>query len=435
MVKRISLGRSLAIAGGVGMAIWQGCALPSGFAIPEISSFGSSTANAVVANPEEPGAFGYNPAAMGFHDSSSISAGMHLIGLSASVRTASGDQDSQGADWLGVPFFQAAWKVDEPWTIGIGLNAPFGLQTKWPFGTFPALSGTATTIPVPGLGDVDIPTGSHPTESKLEILSLVPTLTYRVDESLSVGIGFDYYKVDSAKLNSQLNELTGDGDAWGWNLSVLYRLNDALSFGAVYRSAAEVDIEGRSTPLDPALAAIGVLPPAQAATLDLGLPWRLQLGVRYAINDALAVEFDWTRTGWSEFDRLEVVGVNGDPLFTDTNAWEDANAYRIGVTWDVRQNTQLRLGYAYDETGQNSEHFSARVPDNNRHLFSIGVRHDLPDGWSLEASYLRAQFIDRSVRSGTEYAGLGEDINGTTALNGDYESSADLIGLEVRKTF
>ena len=42
--------------------------------------------------------------------------------------------------------------------------------------------------------------------------------------------------------------------------------------------------------------------PGQTAELDLNLPWRLQLGVRYAINPQLAVEVDWTRMGWSQFE-------------------------------------------------------------------------------------------------------------------------------------
>ena len=170
--------------------------------------------------------------------------------------------------------------------------------------------------------------------------------------------------------------------------------------------------------------------------MDLDLPWRLQLGVRYEVSDELAVEFDWTRSGWSKFDKLTVKGRRtGEVIFTDTNAWDDANAYRIGMTYQLRPATQLRLGYAYDETGQQDDHFSARVPDNDRHLFGIGVGQDLGQGLSLEAGYMYVKFEDRDYRGSRQYLGLGDDINGSNAIDGDYAASAHLIGIEIRKTF
>jgi len=155
------------------------------------------------------------------------------------------------------------------------------------------------------------------------------------------------------------------------------------------------------------------------------------------VNDALAVEVDWTRTGWSEFDKLVVESsADGQPLLRpDVNDWNDANAYRLGLTYKVLPATQLRFGYAYDETGQDDDHFSARVPDNDRHLFGVGVGQDLGGGWALEAAYMYVMFKDRDYRGSRPYAGLGTEINGTDAVAGDYEASANLIALEITKAF
>ena len=152
-------------------------------------------------------------------------------------------------------------------------------------------------------------------------------------------------------------------------------------------------------------------PLAQAAKLDLNLPWRLQLAARYEFTDKLAVEFDWTRTGWSEFDRIEVKRRStGTILFFDINAWKDTDAYRLGLTYDVLPSTQLRFGYAFDEAGQRKDHYSARVPDNNRYLFSLGVGQDLGQGWALDVGYMYVKFKDRDYRSSnisTPVADLG----------------------------
>ena len=415
-------------AGSVGAA---NHAFAAGFALPETSSAGVGLANALVANPEEIGAFSYNPAAMGFHDTSSVALGAIMIGPSFSVETASGKNDSEGADWVAGPMIQAALRVNDDWRIGFGVTAPFGLETRWADGTFPALSGTVQ-IPVPPPLDPNVPLG-QPTTSKLEILDFSPTAAYRVNGNLSLSAGLNVYWVKSAQLDSTAGGLSGDGTDLGFNLSALYRY-EAFSVGAAFRSAATIGLEGDYRPYSQTLVAIGRLPPAQSAEVDLDLPWRFQLGVRYEITDALAVEVDWTRTGWSEFSKLEVKGKRtGQVIFTDTNDWSDSNAYRIGVTYQVLPETQLRFGYSYDQTGQSDDHFSARVPDNDRQLFGIGIAQTIGDGLSVEAGYMYVKANDRKFRGSIPYT--GEGINGTTALNGDYEMDAHLIGIEVSKTF
>lgn len=388
-----------------------GTASASGFALPELSVAGLGLSNAIVANPVEPGAIPYNAAAIGFRDKSSVDAGLLLINPHFEVKTASGNHDSEGANWVAAPLLQGVWKIDQRWGLGLGINAPFGLETKWKVGTFPQLSGNLTRA-------------QHPTQSKLEILSVVPTVSYRLHEALSLAAGVDYYWVKSGILDTGMVDMEGDGNAWGWNLGALYS-QGPWSFGVSYHSAATADLDGE--------AKIGSL--GQDVTLDLDLPWRLQLGVRYAINPALAVEFDLTRTGWSKFKEIKVVSESsGRPIATDTNDWDDANAFRFGLTYQIQPQTQLRLGYTYDKTGQPDSHFSARVPDNDRHLFSIGLAHNYADGWSVEAGYMYVLFEDRKIDSSNPYV-PGREINGTSALNGNYDAHANLLALSVRKTF
>jgi long-chain fatty acid transport protein len=196
-----------------------------------------------------------------------------------------------------------------------------------------------------------------------------------------------------------------------------------------------VALDGTYSPLNQTLVMIGRLAPGQAAELDLNLPWRLQLGVRYAINPQLAVEVDWTRMGWSEFQKIEVQGKStGQSIFTDTNDWEDADAIRVGLTYDVRPTTQLRLGYSYDETGQPDAHFSARVPDKDRQLFSIGVAENLANDITVEVGYMYVLTEDRDYVGVTPFAGQ-PDINGTTAINGNYKGDVNLFAIEVSKAF
>jgi long-chain fatty acid transport protein len=250
-----------------------------------------------------------------------------------------------------------------------------------------------------------------------------------------VSAGLDYYWAKSAVLNSSLAELQGDGTGLGWNLGLMFR-KDAWSFGANYHSAATLSIDGTYSPLNQTLVMLKRAVPGQTAELDVDLPWRLQLGVRYAINPQLAVEVDWTRMGWSQFQEIQPKTKNGGvTIFTDINDWEDADAIRVGLTYDVRPNTQLRLGYSYDQSAQPDAHFSARVPDMNRNLFSIGVAQKYASGLSVELGYMYVKTDGRDFAGTFPYAGLGTEVNGSTAVAGDYSSTINLIALEVSQTF
>jgi long-chain fatty acid transport protein len=166
----------------------------------------------------------------------------------------------------------------------------------------------------------------------------------------------------------------------------------------------------------------------------VGLPWRLQLGVRYEITDQLAAEVDWTRTGWSEFTDLTIELKPGGTLVSDLNEWDDANAYRLGVTYQMRPNTQLRLGYSYDETPQGDDHYTARIPDSDRHLFSIGLAQTFGQGWAAEAGYMYVMNEDRDYEGSQPYV-PGGPTNGTTAYAGEYEAHAHVIGIGISKQF
>ena len=71
----------------------------------------------------------------------------------------------------------------------------------------------------------------------------------------------------------------------------------------------------------------------------------------------------------------------------------------------------MRAGYARDLTGQGDEHFTVRVPDADRHLFSVGLRHALSGGWEVEAAYMYAMVDDRDYVSTLPFGTYGSDPN------------------------
>jgi len=392
----------------------------AGFSVPETSVAGVGLSNALVANPDELGAFVYNPAAMAFHPGSSITLGALGVVPDLSTDTSTGAHDSGGKDLIGIPMFFGALRVGSDWTLGLGVSAPFGLQTKWDLGTFPVLSTPETSA-------------AHPTETKLSLVAVTPVAAYRINDNASISAGFDYYGVTEVKFNTAAIDVQGDGGDYGWNLGFLYKMGK-WSFGASYHNHVELTIDGKLQAFEPA--GPGTAVPAKA---NLNLPWRAQAGVRYEATEDLAVELDISRTGWSEFDAIviEATGLlpGGTVLATSTNDWDDSNAYRLGLSYRWSPSTELRFGYSFDKTPQGDDHFSARIPDANRHLLSIGVDHDLGNGWGVEAGYMYVYFKDRDYRGSVPFGTYGSDPNGTSAYDGDYSAHVQLLSVGLRKEF
>ncbi len=389
----------------------------SGFRLPEASIAGVGTSNALVANYKELGAVAYNPAAMSFHEGTNIVAGLMLIDHKASV-TPTGKADKIDSDHDSpayVPNLSVINRRSPQWSWGFNISAPFGLETRWPKNTFPVLSSPLTT-------------SMHPAESRIELVNFNPNVAYKINANTSAAFGLDYYKVREVKLNTQTGAIKGDGGDIGWNAALMHVVGP-WSFGASYRSAITVGVAGKLT------SPLGAIP----VVADVNLPWMLQIGARYQATDKLGVEIDYERTGWKKFNQIIVATTTGSPRVINANGWSNADAYRLGMTYDLNANNQLRAGYSRDLTGQGDAHFSARVPDADRNLFSVGLRHKIAGGWEVEGAYMYVRFDDRNYLSATPFAPsssvASQDPSGTVAYNGKYENSAQLFGVGVTKRF
>lgn len=394
----------------------------SGFSVPGgLSIAGLGTADTLVANPVEVGALAYNPAAMSFHKDRNLVLGLTAVWPDSRVTPEGGsnrisdDPDSP----IFVPNLYFMSPVTDSLTLGVGVNAPFGLETKWKEGTFPEFAGPLAPL--------------EPTKSRLEMFNLNPNLSYRINEHASLAAGLDYYKVRDATSDTQGIGLSGDGDDLGWNAAFMYVL-DRWSFGLSYLSAVEVELDGEFD-------ASRVLGFKVDSKTKLDFPDILRLGVRYQATEKLAVEFDFDRTGWSAFDEIVVKSADNVPaagisrgsvLAVTTNNWRDTNSYHIGATYQLMPATQLRLGYTLNENPQPESYFSPRYPNARRHLFSAGLKQ-VNKGWDLESGIMYGRWEDRKVDNSKPYT--GGDANGTSAYNGKYELDGILAGMGVNFYF
>lgn len=401
-------------------------AFASGFRIPEISIAGTGMANALVADSETTGALPYNPAAMAFHDKRTIVAGLINIQPSISAKPEGGTRtQSEGETNIHVPNFYYLAHIQPGLSWGLGINAPFGLETKWPAGTFPGFADAATTLGSPTIA------GLEPEHSKMEMLNINPNLAYRIGPKSSIALGLDLYWIKNLIFNTQAIDIEGHGHDWGWNVGFLHQYQQ-WSFGLSYRSSVMVDLDGT----------VATIVEKSDASAQLEFPSLLQIGARYQINDAWDIELDVERTGWSSFNHVEInhsnSSISSNPIM-NTNEWDNAMAYRLGTSYQLSSQTQLRFGYAKDLSPQNGGLFSARVPDNDRQALSTGFAYKM-NKITIEASYMYVWINEKSVdeSAGSFVSGLlngNTDPNGTDAYNGKYNAHAHLLGLGISATF
>ncbi len=399
------------------LMLFTGPANASGFRVPESSIAGLGTANALVANPEELGALVYNPAAMAFQKGNNIVAGVVVIEPDTNVTNTAGTSESDPDSPFFVPNLYFMTHFGDPWTFGLNISSPFGLETNWPAGAFPNFGPLAAT---------------QPTRSRIEMVNINPNFAYAFNDTISAAFGVDYYQVNKANLDSVAATVNGSGADWGWNAAVLYS-KGRWSAGASYRSSVEVKIDGVAD-----LRSLGSF--AFGAELEIEFPDMLQIGARYKATDKLGIEFDIERTKWSTFDTLVITATSvappgSPPLSSNVNNWDDVNAYRLGFTYQLSSKTQLRFGYTFDETPQPDATFTARIPDADRQLLSFGVKQRIST-WDLEAGIMYVKWDDRTISSTTAFVPApGVDPNGTTAFDGNYDSTAILVGLGFGKSF
>lgn len=393
-----------------------GTASASGFRLPELSIAGTGLSNAVVANPELPGALPYNPATMSFQKEGQLLVGIILIQPDITVDPAAGTaSSSQGKDTIPVPNIFVTSRIDNSWTWGVGINAPFGLETNWADETFATFVGGADSL--------------EPEHSKIEMLNVNPNMAYQLNNNTSISLGVDNYHVRKLIFNTQTISITGSGQNYGWNVGLLHAQSN-WSVGLSYRSSVKVKLDGTVT----------AGPFTSPATAEIEFPSMLQVGGRYKVDDKLAVELDVEQTGWSSFDTIDIKhsnpAISTNPI-SSINNWNDAMAYRMSATYELSPSNQLRVGYAYDETPGNDDFFSARVPGNDRQTLSLGLAHEQA-GWTIEFAYMYVKADDRKINSSTSFlAGLpgNADPNGTDAFNGTYGLTAHLFGMGINTQF
>ncbi|HFS82704.1 MAG TPA: long-chain fatty acid transporter, partial [Epsilonproteobacteria bacterium] len=216
--------------------------MAGGYKIPEQSLNSMGLGAAYVAHTEGADSNYYNPANMSFmaDEKHYVEGGVTLASLPAITYSLgdpySGKSESEN---ILIPYFHYVSEAYGDFRWGVSLTAPGGLTKRW---NSPAQKAYAE-------------------EFTLKIVELNPSLSYRINDQLSIAGGLrliyseGVVKSDGAGMsaiigNPQANvarDMEGDTIEFGYNLALTYKPTSDINMAVTYRSNVDLDEEGTAT--------------------------------------------------------------------------------------------------------------------------------------------------------------------------------------------
>ena len=402
-----------------------GMASASGFQLRELSSEGVGTAMAgSTSRADNLSTIFLNPAGMMRLDTGvqgDLTYIMPKVEFSGSgtgptgIPFSGGDGGDAGEDKL-IPSLYGLWRISPDLAVGISVNVPFGLATKYNddwVGRYFAL------------------------ESEISTVVVTPSIAWQATEQLSIGAGIQIGRAD-ATLSRAINlsplglpdaksELTGDDTAYGFTLGALYQFTPDTRVGLSYRSRMKYTLEGDVTfsgVPSPVAAMIPTLRNA-GASAEVTLPDVLSLGAYHEFSPEWSGMAELSWTNWSTFRELRVSFADGRPDDVTAENWKDSWFLSVGAEYRPWEGHAFQIGLAYDQSPVPDGNRTARIPDSDRYWLSLGYAYDINAMSRLNLGYTHI-FFDKVDLAEESSAG---------SLSGRYSGSADIVSASIQFRF
>jgi long-chain fatty acid transport protein len=341
-----------------------------------------------------------------------------------------------------VPNVFFAMDLTPAWSIGLGVNVPFGLKTEYDQDWIGRFQGI---------------------ESEVKTMNFNPSLSYKLGARASVGFGVSYQRAEidlvSAVNYSGIafgaggaglltavggpgvegrNSTSVDGDAWGFNIGALFDITPATRLGVHYRSSLDYKTDG-STSFTNVPAAFAAVPALAAATsngnvkLDLETPASFAISAAHKASERLELLADLTWTEWSRIQQLPLVrtggAAGGQTLDTLSFNFEDTWRLALGANYNLIGPWTLRAGVAYDQSPvPSAEDRSVRLPDNDRYWLTLGATYRPSNASRFDVGYAFVYVEDADINSNQSARARG-------IVRGTYEATVNILSVQYQHSF
>lgn len=384
-----------------------------GFQLNEHGSKAMAMGGAYTAVANDPSAVYWNGAGLIQLWGTNFILGSTMIAPSSAFRGVAPqitEYKTESQQFFPVHFF-GSQRISKDFAVGLGFTTPFGLGTKWDdnwVGKYLALN------------------------TKVMVFTISPVVAYQITDGLSASAAFVYSfaNVEITKKNSQAPfegdafiKLKGnDNAAFGYNLGLMYKPIETLSFGVSFHSQIKYDFKG--TAESTGASQLSNQLPKGDITADLTTPMNLAFGVAYDVLPEFKISADFQYVGWSSYDTLAIDFAN--PNYPDQAAprlYDDSYIIRLGGEVKLSNQFNALAGIYFDKNPVKSDYMSPSLPEGNRIGLSLGFEYKLFNNVGLSASYLHIFASQVTVLNSTEF------------FNGTYNSSADLASLSLSLGF
>lgn len=306
-------------------------------------------------------------------------------------------------------------QLNDEVTLGLSLNVPFGMITKY---------------------DGSWVGADHGVTSKVISVTTTPMVAYKATDKLSVGAGLPIQYI-KARLSNTVAGTGGDYSATmegdtvdvGYQLGAMYEFNDDTRIGVGYRSEINHKLKGDISSDIPLPGHSSMLNQDISARLDT--PAMFSVGAYHRINDKWEVMAEYQRVFWNSFDSLDIYGRDiPDRISSTPENWRDTNFYAIGVSYQLDHQWKLRLGFAYDESAVKTADRTPRIPDSDRYWYSMGLNYAYSENMTFDFGFTYIQAKEASINIRNNYPSA--DSRGVSA---EYDNSVKMVGLSLNYKF
>jgi long-chain fatty acid transport protein len=449
-----------------------------GFGIYEQGACSMGRAGTGVAAPCSDGsAIFFNPAGLAGLKGGRATIGVTLLNVEGSFTDDIFQQTTRLNDpFIAIPQVYVAYGVTPKLGVGIGLFAPYGLQTRWPLSFDGRFAGY---------------------DNILRSVYLQPTVAYQVTPWLSLGGGFDVV-FGKVELNQRLDLAEAPVDpALGVPLGTVFgqfgippgtdfadahleaskttvtahwggiiKVNDKLSIGGRYLMHAKFDYSGTArftqvntnlvlpatitvgaltlpagTPIDLLLSApppnglylFNTLLTTQAVSTTITNPEQVIFGLAYKPRTDWTLFGDYQFTRWGKrFYTLEIDFANAQLNRVLHEGYQNTNGFRVAAEWAKDAKWTFRGGYLYHEGAAPAETVTPLLPEGQRSEFTGGFTVKLRPGLAADFAY---QYVRQNDRRGRTREPLFNQAATTGMSNGVYDFYAHLFGVSLGYSF
>ena len=388
-----------------GSLLASSSAFALGFKNPDQDAAATGQGEAFVAQADTPGAVYYNPGGLTQIKGTQVSGGGYTTFRDIRFAGAAASEELNDPAYT-AHFYLSSDFGQEKWRFGFGLNIPYGNITDW---------GENSSFKY------------RVTKSTLMVRNYEPTIAYKFNDHISLGVGLNVYD-GQTELNRHVLfspflpdgrfHFEGSGQAFGGTAGLLVTIDEHNSIGLTYRSPFAVDFHGHAIVHNDPTGSLGRSP----ADAEIQFPQTAVAGYALRPTKKLKLEIDVEWTDWETLNQVKLHSPNAafatDPNSTIPFSWKDSFFYEFGAQYLFDDHWTLRAGYIYSENTVPTDTFSPTLPDSNRHVFSAGVGYSAKR-FDFALVYQYSLSADRNVTGSadTNFDGAG-DLDGKWKSDG-----------------